>query len=261
MQVVHPSLAAAASRLTGEQFSDLSASVAAGVTHAGYAKLTMILAGHGIEPLPEVVSQICIGRRFFLGKYLPDNLMNALTRLPQTYGNEMIDAAESAQDLVNLCGPYFRGNFSLLLSRLNEMNTRPGDEAGLLSFNLGPSSDELAQALDLEQGLEFLTSAFHCFPLVPTRDFGIRRLAHAVGNNPLTSMAVWEMRDIFFRGFTCGNESIRRSFLLLAPALCADPSVEEGVKIGCLVAARNAMRDDPSPAIRQAAAGVLQQLP
>lgn len=279
-QAIHPSLQAAALRMTGYEFNAFSAEVAHSVMAGNYAQLTLVLNGSGIEPLPEVVSQICVGRRAFLGKELPHNFVDVFARLPHTYGNEMIkycflertwvgddgtyilpsDRPAIAQDLVNLCGPYFHGNFSLLLDRLNELNTGPGDEAGPLSLNADTSSEELRRSLNLEPDWELLLSAIHCFPLVVTRDFSIRKLAHAVGRNIIPSMTGPEMRNIFCRGFHCADESIRLSFFRLTPALCADPSVEEGVKVACVIAVRNAVHDDPSPAIRQAAAAILSQL-
>lgn len=270
MQTIHPSLQAAAEQLTHKQFIGLTEQARYDILQGRYDKLTRLLTRHDIEPTPEVVSQLCTGRQLFFGEGLPYNLWQALLNMPQTYGNEVVDGLfalrgewkdwQIAQELVILCGPYFRGDFSRLMDRLNEMNPRRGDEAGLLSFNYGPSSLELTQALALDEGLAFLTSAFHGFRLALTRDFSIRRLAHAVGHNPLASMTVPEMRDIFCRGFHCTDESVRLSFFRLVPALCADPSVEEGVKVACFLAVRNAVQDDPSPAIRQAAAEILPRL-
>ncbi len=270
-QGVHPSLTEAASRLAASEFNLIAATARQDVLGAQYGKLTHLLAGHGIEPVPEVVSQLCTGRLFFFGEELPHNLWQALTRMPQIYGNEVVDwllasapSVESVKDDLTAIGgsPYFRGDFSRILRLLQRTDSRDYRHGRLILEQQDEALRRLKDGLHLSELDAVLIGVASRWRVNPSLNFYVRNFAWIVGgNNELSSKIPQGLRQAFLKGFTYGDEIVRRAFVVMSPTLCADPHLDPNLKTACLSALRAVATSDPSPAIREEAARALGIIP
>jgi len=269
-QAIQPSLHAAALRMTGEEFKGLANETHQLLSQDRYGELTSLLEGRQIKPTSETLNQLVSARLLFLGELPPDNLGRALQSMPQNFGDEAIDrllALEegkeetkfSRQELVNVAGsPYFRGDFSRVLKILGRRFSWL-DEVEKQRFGQGDPTEQFFQrAIDLSTDVLSAVSlaTYHRYHVHPPLGFYVRKFVQYpdVSIKPL-------MRNSFFRGFHCDNETVRLAYVTMSPAICSDPKVKEGLKVAIRFGLSRIAITDPSQEIRHAARRSLAEIP